>query len=46
MFIRPQTLDGFSFEAYYTDCRIDGVDHWDALWYTLNYLPIRFELPF
>lgn len=37
----PQQLNAFCFENYYTDCIMDGMDNWDALWYCINYLPTR-----
>lgn len=42
----PNQFDGYCFDQYYGECRSDGCDHWEALWWTLNYLPIRWECPF
>ena len=38
----PHQLDSLTFESYYVDCLLDGLDSWDAIWYVVNYLPPRF----
>ena len=32
-------LDSYSFDDIYSSCLVLGMDDWDAIWYTLNYLP-------
>jgi hypothetical protein len=32
-------LGPYAFDDVYSSCIVDGLDSWDAIWYTLNYLP-------
>jgi len=43
MGITPQQLDAFTFGCYYADGVLEGWDHWENLWYCLNYLPVRYD---
>lgn len=32
-------LSLYDFDDIFSSCIVDGMDTWDAIWYTLNYLP-------